>query len=252
MDEKDLNRRLTSISTMWTVVMQAHQGGADEAAAARQRLLERYLVPVYRYLLGALRDADAADELFQEFALRFVRGDFKRADPERGRFRDFVRTALMNLVISHQQRKRRPQPLPLAEGIAEPAAQPAEEDEEFVQRWREELLRGAWAALQAFERQSGKPFFAVLQLRAQHPELSSAEMAQRLGAQLGRDFSSDALRQTLHRAREKFAELLIAEVAESLETQDEDRIEQELLDLGLFSYCRGAWTRRDGSPGTPR
>jgi hypothetical protein len=43
---------------------------------------------VHRYLLGALRDEDAAEELFQEFALRFVRGDFRWADRGRGRFRD--------------------------------------------------------------------------------------------------------------------------------------------------------------------
>ena len=37
-------------------------------------LLQRYQGVVYRYLLGSLRDADAADELFQEFALRCLQG----------------------------------------------------------------------------------------------------------------------------------------------------------------------------------
>ena len=39
----------------------------------------------------AHRDKDAADELSQEFALRFVRGDLKGADRERGWFRDFLK-----------------------------------------------------------------------------------------------------------------------------------------------------------------
>jgi RNA polymerase sigma-70 factor (ECF subfamily) len=247
MDENEAQRRLSNITTLWTMVLRGHQDSGDEAAAARRQVLERYLVPVYRYLLGALRDADAADELFQDFALRFVRGDFKRADPDRGRFRDFVRTSLVHLVLNYQQRQRKPRPLPLAEDVAEPA-ESRQADEEFIDGCREELLRRAWSALEAFEQQSGKPFFAILQLRAGHPELSSTEMAEQLGARLGKTFTSDAVRQTLHRAREKFAELLIGETGLSLETEDEDRIEQELLDLGLFAYCRGAWKRRGESP----
>ena len=37
----------------------------------------------YRYLLGAVHDPDAADDLCQDFAVRFLRGDFRRADPGR-------------------------------------------------------------------------------------------------------------------------------------------------------------------------
>src|SRR5271170_5133899 len=123
MEPSDLERRLSSITTLWSVVMQAHQGETDESARARRQLLERYLGAVYRYLLGALRDGDAADELFQEFALRFVRGDFKRADPERGRFRDFVKSSLFYLVVNHQKRKR---PLQLPEDMqVEAANEPA-------------------------------------------------------------------------------------------------------------------------------
>ena len=68
-------------------------------------------------MLAALKDADAADEVFQEFALRLVRGDFRRADPQRGRFRDFVKTALINMVINYRKKKGRGVPL---EKIAEP------------------------------------------------------------------------------------------------------------------------------------
>src|SRR3712207_7176976 len=49
------------------------------------------------------RSEAAAEELLQEFAVRFLRGDFRRADPQRGRFRDYVKTALIHLVIDHQR-----------------------------------------------------------------------------------------------------------------------------------------------------
>jgi hypothetical protein len=59
-------------------------------------------------------------------------------------------------------------------------------------------------------------------------------MAQVLGHRLGKPLTAAAMRQTIHRAREKFADLLIDEVARSLQTGDVERLEQELIDLGLF------------------
>ena len=40
------------------------------------------------------RDEQLAEELFQEFALRMLRGDFRRAEPLRGRFRDYLKTVI--------------------------------------------------------------------------------------------------------------------------------------------------------------
>jgi len=88
MDQTELELRLSRISTRWSVLRQAHQGPEDAAAAARQELMQRYCGAVYRYLLSAVRDPHTAEDLTQEFALRFVGGHFHRADPSRGRFRD--------------------------------------------------------------------------------------------------------------------------------------------------------------------
>src|SRR6266571_6521976 len=98
MKSQDLEQRLSRIATQWTVVFQAH-GAADHAAGeARNRLLLQYSGAVYRYLFGAVRNADVAADLCQDFAVRFLRGDFHRADPCRGRFRDYLKTALANQV----------------------------------------------------------------------------------------------------------------------------------------------------------
>jgi DNA-directed RNA polymerase specialized sigma24 family protein len=104
--------RLSRISTLWTLVARAHADPADDHVRAQRVLMERYAGAVHRYLLGALRDPDAADDPFQEFCLRFLRGDFRRADPAKGRFRDFVKSAVFHLVVDHQrQRQRQPRPL---------------------------------------------------------------------------------------------------------------------------------------------
>src|SRR5262245_6310432 len=132
-----LDNRLSRITTLWSLVQRAHATPGDAAAAARHELLERYCGAVYRYLLGALRNEDAAQEVFQEFALRFVRGDLHRADPARGRFRDYLKTAVIHLVYDFRRAQHnRPQPLPL--NLA--SSQPAEPEDEaaFVQTWRDE------------------------------------------------------------------------------------------------------------------
>src|SRR6266436_612212 len=100
---------LSQISTMWTMLFRAHAGGPEGAVSAQRAMMERYGGAVYRYLLGAVRDQDAAAELSQEFAVRFLRGDFRRADPDRGRFRDYLKTSLIHLVTDyHRARQRAP------------------------------------------------------------------------------------------------------------------------------------------------
>src|SRR5262245_50273843 len=111
-ERQSIQTRIDEISTRWTMLFQAHTPG-DAAQAARQALVQRYRGAVYRYRLGAVRDEGVAKELAQEFAVRFLHGDFRRADPERGRFRDYLKTALIHLVNDHKKdRRQQPGPLP--------------------------------------------------------------------------------------------------------------------------------------------
>jgi RNA polymerase sigma factor (sigma-70 family) len=245
-DPARVQQHLSHISTLWTLVQQAHQGTATAVSAAQQRLLERYSGAAYRYLLGALRDSDAADDLFQEFSLRLLRGDFHRADPGRGRFRDIIKTTLFHLIVDHQRARQR-QPRPLSAGVNEPAVLPPTETEAeraFLERWREELLDRTWLALAQLERKTGQPCHTVLRLRLEQPALSSAELAEEMGRRLGKPYSVPAVRQALYRAREKVSDLLLDEVVQSLENPTVAELEQELGDLGLLSHCRAALERR--------
>jgi RNA polymerase sigma-70 factor (ECF subfamily) len=234
------------MATVWQLVVQAHQGPEEVMGCARRLLLERYGGAVRRYLLGALRERDAADELFQEFALRFLRGDFRRADPGRGRFRDYLKTALFRLVVAYRRRQRR-RPLPLSGDAGEPAVTDpvaCDSDSDFLRSWQDELLARAWDALAQAEAQTGQPFYLVLRFRADHAQMRSPQMAQQLAAQLGRPLTAVGVRQLLHRARERFAAALLDEVVHSLESPTEERLEQELIELGLLDYCRLALKRR--------
>jgi RNA polymerase sigma-70 factor (ECF subfamily) len=241
-----MDTRLSRISTLWTLVSRAHRDADPAVSAAQGRLLERYGDAIRRYLLGALRDPDTADELYQEFAYRFLHGDLRGADARRGRFRDFVKGVLFHLIADYHKRKQR-QPRPLAPGHPEPAAEPSAlnaEDEAFLASWRDELLARSWVALARFEQEHGQPYYTVLHFRAQHPDRPSARMAEELSPVLGKPLTAGGVRKTLERAREKFADLLLDEITQALEDPSAEEVEQELIDLGLLEYCRPAWQRR--------
>ena len=234
----DQPQRLDMISTRWTLLEQAHQGRDDAASSARGHLLERYGGAARRYLLGALRDSDAADDLFQEFAYRFLHGDFKNACPERGRFRDFLKGVLSHLVTDFRKRQFRRMPN-LPQEFPEPAAPPESTlDQVFLDSWRDDLLARCWTSLAELEQKTGQPYNSVLRFRADHPALRSQELAERLAEHLKRPLTAAAVRQIRHRAREKFAELLRMHVGASVSTDDPEEIDRELNDLGLLKYVQ--------------
>ena len=249
-------RHISQIETIWPVLMQAHGGTPDAISAAQQVILSRYRPAVYRYLLACVGSADAADELCSEFTLRFVRGDFRNADPEKGRFRDLLKTALYHLIIDyHKRRQRGMQPL-AADGrdVPDSVDSVCDSDKQFLETWRANLLNKTWDALAEEERRTGQPLHTVLHFRAAHPKLRSAQMAEQLGERLGRSVTADWVRKWLHHGRERFADLLLHEVAASLREPTLDSVEEELIDLGLFEYCKTAvaeWRERQAGHASP-
>lgn len=251
MDEESLKSRLSRISTVWTELADAGRSSQTVAGTARMAFIRRYQGAVYRYLLGAIRDPDAADELFQEFALRFLRGAFRHADPQRGRFRDYLKTALYHLVADHQKQQRR-RPCGLDQSVCdrdEAGHGPEASERRFLDSWRDELLSRAWQALAAEQQDAGTPYYAVLKYRAEHPDVCSGEMAEQLNSRLrpAQPYSEAGVRKMLQRARLRFAELLIDDVAHSLGRPGREELEQELIDVGLLPYCRSALKKRYGT-----
>jgi RNA polymerase sigma-70 factor (ECF subfamily) len=232
MASEERNERLSKITTSWDMLRQALEGSSD----AQRSLLERYGDAVKRYLIAALRDRDAADELFQEFALALVRGDFRQLDPKRGRFRDYIKTVLFHLVARHcKKQQRQPQAVSADASEWHDLAAPSEDqDGQFNQSWREALMQRAWDALAREHR----TYHAVLHARAAQPQASSDEFAELLSRKLGKPFKPGAFRQALARARALYVDLLVTEVAQSLKRPTPGQLEEELRELGLLDYCR--------------
>jgi RNA polymerase sigma factor (sigma-70 family) len=242
----EFDPHLSQMSTQWTMVFQAHSGDPDQAHIAASRLMCRYAGAVHRYLLKALKDPDAADELDQEFALRFLRGDFRNSDPNRGRFRDYVKRAVQNLINDYHRRKR-PVISIDAHAIepAGPAAETADFEQQFIESWRKDLLDRAWTSLEDLERNTGQPYHTVLRTKVSHPDLTSDKLALQLSTTLKKPYTSGAVRQTLQRSREKYVTYLLDEVRASLDNPTRNDLEQELIDLNLLHYCRPFMKRQD-------
>ncbi|HEY7328301.1 MAG TPA: hypothetical protein VH592_11700 [Gemmataceae bacterium] len=252
---------LAHLSTHWSNIFRARESDGDTAMAARNALLLRYVEVVMRYLRAVLRDPQVVDQVCSNFAVRVLESDrlLQNADPQRGRFRDYLKAVLQNMIADYyRQESREHKQWQKLSGEHElvgqdsPSAQ-QDQDQDFIRYWREELVKWVWHQLEQRDQKTGQKYSVLLRLQAKRPELRSTQLAELLSAKLGRTFTAAGVRQILHRAREVFGDLLVAEVARSLQVDPGDpegnsRVEQELIELGLlFSYCKKALERYRGS-----
>jgi RNA polymerase sigma-70 factor (ECF subfamily) len=215
---------VTFQTTRWSLIRRAAAPGAAGEQALGE-LLAAYWQPVYVYYrrLGARRD-DAADLTQGLFADLLARGDLAMADPERGRFRTFLRTCARNWWQNERERaaarKRgggvRLLSLEPDDAEAWLAVQPVEVlDAEalFERRWACTVLdRAVWRLEQDELAADRHAQFAVLRavLDGSPPPRPWAELARTL------DTTEGALKVAAHRLKARFRDLLAAEVRETL------------------------------------
>lgn len=229
--------RLDGIDTRWSLVREAHLSGtAHSATAARQALVLRYAKAIRRYVGGIVKSSADADELAQDAILRLMAGDFAGADPNRGRFRDLLKTAVRNMVHNHWAKANRRRPVDVDVDTVARAEQP---DAEWDAAWRQAVLDIAWAGLREHQREhSGNQAHTLLRLRVEFPDIDSDELAAKLSEKLGTPVRADACRQMLRRARLRFAEVLIREIGMGLADPSPQRVAEELAALGLLEYVK--------------
>ena len=203
--DTDAEQHLSKINTLWTVLRKAH-GCASSSREAQEIILQRYSLAIFRYLRAAAKDEELAKDLYQEFAVKFVRGDFGNADPSKGQFRCFLKRVLCNLVKDHYRSARRSSQEDVIdlEQFAAPTEKAEQDaDREFSDAWKAELLSRTWSALQDWEKDHGKPFYRVLRCRADNPQADSPELAVLVSKILGKSVNPGWVRNRLHFARAK-------------------------------------------------
>ncbi len=145
-------------TTCWTVIGDVHPGDEAHNQVLIGDLLRDYWKPVYCYLRRRGRSNEEAKDLTQGFFQEVVLGRklIQRADPDRGRFRTLVLTALDHYLANVHRgqcaQKRIPAakliPLEQADGSDLPAAvHDFTCEESFNYAWASELLDRMLAAV---------------------------------------------------------------------------------------------------------
>ncbi len=238
--------RLESVSTCWLDLDEARRVDRPELArAAGTRFLERYRRPILKYVRSALPDESDAEGIFNDFVANFLAGRFHRVDQARGRFRDYLKSALFNLVRDHR-RKCKPYQALKDDVVARPVGDEFDSaaDREFLEIWKRDFLVRAWEYLDDVERHHPRrPYSTILRMKIQN-SLRSAEIARRLSVSMGRDLSEQWVRRKILDARNKLEAFLFDEVRATLDQPSLDEIEDELINLGLHALCKRELTKR--------
>ena len=107
-----------------------------------------------------------------------------------------------------------------------------------------ELFSRAMAALAEYQGRTGRPYHTIIDLDS--TTLSSLRSRWRPSTRpgSGKPVSAVWVRQTLRRARECLADLLLGEVSDSLGNTTIEELEQELIILDMLGYCQESLRRR--------
>ena len=91
-------QRRAFVTTQWTRVLQA-RGETAEASVALSELCEWYYQPVLTFIRCSVRDDELARDLTQDFFARLLaQNHLGNVDPERGKFRSYLLTAVKNFL----------------------------------------------------------------------------------------------------------------------------------------------------------
>jgi RNA polymerase sigma factor (sigma-70 family) len=220
-------------ATRWSVVSRAAMAGpCEQREQARDDICRNYWYPMYVYLRRKGHAATVAEDFVQGFFLElFEKNHLAAADPERGRFRTFLLTALQRYA-AHRLRegyalKRggNVQMHSLGDVEAETryakvAAFEATPEAAFDRAWAVTLLENVLASL-ADEYQDRADLFDALRpyLTADSQLIPYSETASRLG------MTALNVKVTVHRLRARYRKLLDDQLRATLD--DDGDLEEE-------------------------
>jgi len=225
-------------TTHWSLIASAGKPEGKEAAEALQALCQRYWYPLYAYVRRRVPQVSEAQDLTQDFFARLLEKNvLALAAPERGRFRSFLLASLHNFLANEwdkanaQKRGGGEQPLSLdlSEGESRLHLEPAHNltpERLYEREWTLTLIRLAMDRLQADCESTGKLRQFELLQGALAGEGATANYAA-VAAEL--EMTEEAVRQTAHRLRKRFRELLRGEVAQTV--ADPGEVDDEIRSL---------------------
>lgn len=222
--------------TRWTWIAQANSN--EDSALALSKLCEAYWYPVYGFVRRSGRSAQDAEDLTQGFFARMIeKGSLSQAEETRGRFRNYLLTALKHYLTDEHRKevaeKRGGGQLPVSIDATqaerrystEPRTTMTPEDY-FERQWAETLLQHVFESLREDYRARGKgTLYEALEPYVSWRESTTPQ--QEVADQLGIKVST--MRSEIFQLRRSYGDRLNQAIAATVETPA--AIEDELKHL---------------------
>jgi RNA polymerase sigma factor (sigma-70 family) len=220
------------------MVLTAGRSDTTRAHDALARLCQTYWYPLYAYVRRRGFSPHDAEDLTQGFFAGLLQANsLARVRREKGRFRGFLLAALNHFVANEWDRARakkrgggkRALSLDVEAAESRYQLEPADQltaERIYERRWALTLLDTVLHQLEREHELSGKrDLFGELRfcLTGERSKLPYAELAGRLG------MSEGAVKVAVHRLRQRYRELLRAEIANTVTSPDE--VEAEIRHL---------------------
>ena len=224
--------------TLWSVVLLAGQASSGPSQEALATLCRAYWFPLYAYLRRQGKAPHDAQDLTQSFLLHLLeKNALSRVQREKGKFRSFLLASLQYFLADERDKERAQKrgggvtfiSLDNQETEDRYRAEPADNMDPakvFERRWATTLLERTLARLEAeFAGAGRKERFEQLQvfLLGEPTTVTYAEAGKRLGIREG------AVKVAVLRLRQRYRELLRAEIASTVAKEEE--VDEEMRHL---------------------
>jgi RNA polymerase sigma-70 factor (ECF subfamily) len=212
-------------TTHWSVVLLAGQVDSPHGAEALEKLCRTYWYPLYVYVRRQGNSPEDAQDLTQNFFSRLLEKNyFAKADPDRGKFRTFLLGSLKNFLVNEWKRAGRLKRggeltfLSFDANEAEERYAGEQIDESnpanaYERQWAVALIEQVFSILRGDYAAGDKAqLFEALKVFV-WGDTSSASYVE-IGRQL--NLTEGTVKVAVHRLRQRFRELLRAEVAHTV------------------------------------
>jgi RNA polymerase sigma-70 factor (ECF subfamily) len=224
------------VTTHWSLVVSAGRNDTPHARNALEKLCRSYWFPIYAFVRRQGHSPHDAQDLTQEFFARLLEKNYLAgADPAKGRFRSFLLASLKHFLANEWDKTKAQKrgggqiliPIDVATAETSCGIEPTDNltaEKIFERRWALTLLEQVLRRLRAEYVRDGRGNLFE-QLKPTLTEVSRsvryAEIAARLGTNEG------AVKVAVHRLRQRYREVLRAEIADTVvgpgEVEDEIR-----------------------------